>query len=480
MATKKILLSNGNIKYKESGSVTVEDVTGAVTVNSLQTTSLTLAALNGILSSSNGILSSYTTTVTSGSIISSNGTSWGIVPSGTLYGDLSGTLSSPVVKSISNVTTGILNVARGGTGVASPTANRVLFGDGTNPVSASSAPSTNDVLKYKVIDGGTNTWVLGTYPPNTTTLYYEFHTASATTVIPDWVKFVRFIVQGAGGGGGGGGYKLATNSGASGGGGGGSGGLTDVTLSAQFLKYYSNNIVITVGAGGSGALSKSGTAANAAGLDGSAGGDTYIALTDDFNATYYIRATGGGAGLGASTSGGAGGVAGAAGKGLTANGGSGGTGGVQGTANTNMSGSSNAYGAGGGGGGGGNTTTPVRGPTGPGGDGGLSIGIASTGGAGNASGAASATNGAAATAQLRTYGLTTSTVSPAGITLTLNVGGGSGGTASTTSATAGGRGGNGSRGSGGGGGGASTGTVSAPGPQNGGNGGDGYVLMICW
>jgi hypothetical protein len=479
MATKKILLSNGNGKYQESGSITVDDSTGAVTVNSLNTTTMTLAALNGILSASSGVISSFTTTVTSGSVISSNGTSWGVVPSGTLYGDLSGTLTSPVVKSISNVTTGILGVARGGTGVASPTANRILFGNDTSAITTSSAPSNGDVVKIRLLDGGGGSFVLGSFPPNSASIYYQFYTASTTASLPDYINYVRFIIQAAGGGGGGGGGKAATNSAASGGGGGGGGGLTDVTLSAQYLKLYNNNIYITVGAGGSGALSRT-AAANAAGLNGSAGGDSYVQIVDDNIVSYYFRATGGGAGLGASTSGGAGGVAGAGGKGLTASGGAGGTGGVQATANTNMSGSASILGAGGGGGGGGNTTTPARGPTGPGGDGGVCIGVTSTGAAGNAAGATSSTAGSSPTAQLRTYGLTTGTVSPAGITLTLNAGGGSGGTASTTTATNGGVGGNGSRGSGGGGGGASVGVVATPAPQNGGNGGNGYVLMIYW
>jgi hypothetical protein len=475
MATKKILLSNGNTKYKESGSVTVEDTTGAVTVNSLQTTSLTLASLNGILSSSNGIISSYTTTVTSGSIISSNGTSWGVVPSGTLYGDLSGTLSSPIVKSISNVTTGILGVARGGTGVTSPTANRILFGNGTSAITTSSAPSTNDVLKYSV---SSSAWVLGTYPPNTASFYYQFLTASGNASIPDWATHARFIIQAAGGGGGGGAGKSATNTGAGGGGGGGAGGLTDITIKVgQNFKYY--DVSVTIGAGGTGALSRT-AAANANGLTGNAGGDTYIQLiSDNGSFSYFYRAIGGSAGGAAVSTGGVGGTGGSGGKGLTADGATGGTGSTLGVANSNMSGSSVGYGAGGGGGGGGNTTGAARSATGPGGDGGVTTGVISTT-AGNSAAAASAANGTDSTAQLRTYGLTTGTVTPAGITLTLNAAGGAGGTASTTTATAGGRGGNGTRGSGGGGGGPSVGTITGSAPQNGGNGGDGYVLMICW
>lgn len=476
MADKKLLLSNGNGKYQETGSVTVDDITGKVTINSINATNLIFSNLNGILSASNGSLSSFSTAVTSGSIISSNGSSWGIVPSGTLYGDLSGTITAPVVKSIANATVGTLGVARGGTGVSSPTANGILIGNGSSAVTVTSAPTTNDVLFYN----GNASWSTSTHPFNqTASLAYEFYTSSATGSLNTSAKYVRFIIQGAGGGGGGGGGKLATNSAASGGGGGGGGGLTDVTIAIDDFYVFANSISFSVGQGGTGALSRT-AAANAAGLNGNAGGDSYVSFLD-YNAvgTYYFVAKGGGAGLGATTSGGAGGVGGAGGKGLTADGGSGGTGGVQATANTNMSGSTaGALGAGGGGGGGGNTTTPTRGPTGPGGNSGICVGIQSNGANGNAAGATSNTNGSAPTAQLRTYGLTTGSVSPAGTTLTLNAGGGSGGTASTTANTAGGVGGNGSRGSGGGGGGASTGTVATPAPQNGGNGGDGYILVI--
>ena len=475
MADKKLLLSNGNGKYQETGSVTVDDTTGKVTIASLNTTNLTLASLTGILSASNGSLSSFSAVVTSGSIISSNGTSWGIVPSGTLYGDLSGTLSSPIVKSVANVVSGTLPVTRGGTGVSSPALNGVLIGNGTSPTIVTPTPSTNDVLYYNSVS-----WGVGTHPfSKTSSLAYELYTSSATGSLNTSAKYVRFIIQGAGGGGGGGGGKATAAAAASGGGGGGGGGLTDVTISISDLPTTANSLFFTVGQGGAGALSRT-AAANAAGLNGSAGGDSYVTYTDIAGTyTYYFKATGGGAGLGATTGGGAGGVGGAGGKGLTADGAAGGTGGVQATANTNMSGSTaGALGAGGGGGGGGNTAASARGPTGPGGSSGICVGIQSSGASGNAAGATSSTNGSAPTAQLRTYGLTTGNVSPAGTTLTLNAGGGSGGTASTTVNTAGGVGGNGSRGSGGGGGGASVGTIGTPAPQNGGNGGDGYILVI--
>jgi hypothetical protein len=471
MANKKILLSDENGKARESSAILVDDATGKSTITDLKTvTSTTISNISGILSASNGVLSSIGSTSVTGDIIRSTGTAWQSIPSGTLYGDLSGSVLSPVVKSITNVSSGSLRVANGGTGLASPTANTLLLGNGTSAVTTSSVPSTNNVAK---VSG--SSWIVGAHPSENIIFGYSFYTASTTFNVPTEVQYIRAIIQGGGGGGGGGGGKSTTTALSSGGGGGGGGGLTDVTISTYDI---SGAITINVGAGGDGALSRT-AAANTGGLNGSAGGDSYIEFTTPSAATVRFTAAGGGAGLGATTSGGAGGVAGAGGYGITANGGNGGTGAQQSNANTNMSGST-SIGAGGGGGGGGNQATPVRSATGPGGDGGIVFGIKSTGGAGNASGATSATNGTAATKQLRTYGTTTSTISPASVTLQINAGGGSGGTASTTLNTAGGVGGNGSFGSGGGGGGASVGTVATPAPQNGGNGGVGYILLIYW
>lgn len=470
MANKKILLSDENGKSRENSTILVDDSSGKVTITDLKTvTSTVISNISGILSASNGSLSSIGSAAATGDIIRSTGTAWQSIPSGTLSGELSGSVSSPVVKSVANVSSGSLRVANGGTGLASPTTNTLLLGNGTNAVLTSSVPSTNNVAK---VSG--SSWIVGPHPTENIVFGYSFHTASTTFTIPTEVQYIRAIIQGGGGGGGGGGGKLGTTSLASGGGGGGGGGLTDVVISTYDI---SGSISITVGAGGDGALSRT-AAANAAGLNGSAGGDSYIEYTSYTPTVCRFTAAGGGAGLGATTSGGAGGVAGAGGYGITANGGNGGTGAVQATANTNMSGSSST-GAGGGGGGGGNQATPTRSATGPGGKGGVAYGIVSTA-TGNAAGATSSTNGADSTAQLRTYGTTENTISPAGIILSLNAAGGAGGTASTVSATAGGRGGNGTRGSGGGGGGASVGTIGTPAPQNGGNGGGGYILLIYW
>jgi hypothetical protein len=93
MANKKILLSDENAKVRESSTILVDDSTGKVSITDLKTTTLIFANNTGVLSASAGSISSVNS-ATSGSILGSNGTSWQAVPSGTLYGDLSGSLNS--------------------------------------------------------------------------------------------------------------------------------------------------------------------------------------------------------------------------------------------------------------------------------------------------------------------------------------------------------------------------------------------------
>jgi hypothetical protein len=470
MANKKILLSDENAKVRESSTILVDDSTGKVSITDLKTTTLTFANNTGVLSASAGIVSSVNS-ATSGSILGSNGTNWQAVPSGTLYGDLSGSLSSTTVKSISNITSGTLGVANGGTGLSSPTANKILIGNGTAAVGLADAPTSGSVLK---VSG--SAWTIGAHPLNSPNIQYRLYLSSSTFSVPSGTSFVRCIVQAAGGGGGGGGYKLGANSNSSGGGGGGSGGLTDITIGTTDIS--GSTITITVGTGGSGANCRTGASGNLAGLAGSAGGNTSISYTPVSGSTKTYSAQGGGGGSGATAAGGVGGAGGTGGYGLTVSGVAGGRGG-QTTATAPVAGTANLYGgAGGGGGGGGSNATPTAGASAAGGNGGTGFGIASSGGTGAASGNPR-TNGGTVTTTLRNYGVLSGSIAPANVTAVLNAGGGGGGTASNTTGTNGGVGSNGAYGSGGGGGGAQVVNIAAA-AQNGGNGGNGYVLIIYW
>ncbi len=269
-------------------------------------------------------------------------------------------------------------------------------------------------------------------------------TADGTYTEPANAVAIEVIMVGGGGGGGSGelGASNVDRGGSSGGGGGG------WSRMAFLASQITSPVTVTVGQGGAGGAAQ--TTTSTAGNPGTAGTDSTFGG--------YLRAGGGGAGLG----GGASNVAGGAGGVGTVSGGAGGLGDSNGAG---LVGVASAMGGGGGGGGGGITSAGVEAAGADGGDGSLTV---------PPSGLAGGTGGVSAGSMDGTAGAGTALTSTAH-----GGGGGGGGFGLHASDPAGAGGAGGIYGGGGGGGGASTnGAGGASGI--GGAGADGIVIVITY
>lgn len=127
--------------------------------------------------------------------------------------------------------------------------------------------------------------------------------ASGTYTIPEEASSIEFLLVGGGGGGGSGRRAAGTPTTvlAGGGGGGSGGGLTHHIVYKNQIKNI-RNLIITIGVGGAGALSASGTVnagANNPGVAGGAGGNSFV--TSQENKLFIISASGGLGGNGGTT-----------------------------------------------------------------------------------------------------------------------------------------------------------------------------------
>lgn len=434
MPNKKILVSNDTGKYKEiSGSVIDGQISSpSIIIN----TSSFNTEVNGLLQVVNGKIEAITGSGNNYKINYSTELGKFIAEQdtvGDLGGDLTGLYTSPRVKSVANVTTGILSTSHGGTGQSSYSSGSLVSSNG-----AILSPSENGDKVVAIGAGGEYVLLDKNeikFTPMTGTIAYLYtgsvnitetftwkKPGTADSLLPDagTPRFIRVICQGGG----------ASGRGGVGGRGGGGGGYSDIILNSFNV---SDSVIVTVGSGGLGeSISSNGGSSSFGNFVTALGGDNSLGT--------------GGAGI--IQSGGTGGqTSGASGANTTRAAPGGGMGGIR----TGSSG------------------TP------PGGAGGTNTSTNAAGGAGGlGTGDRNGFNGSAAVnptfVSLKAYINTSTTLQDIP---SLSAGGGGGGGCGYSSP---GRGGHGYFGSGGGGGGrGQDGVVGLNG-----SGGAGYVLIICY
>lgn len=451
---KKILVSSDSGKYIEAdagiddGQLSASIIT--VNTSSFNTTQNGLLQIVGgrievITGSGNNYKINYDTTL--GKFVAEYDTT------GDLGGDLAGSSTAARVKSVQNVTGGVLPTVYGGTGKTSFSVGNLVTGNGDGLIYSGNAD------KIVSVDA-TGQYVFAnkdllSFTPITGTLVYLYTGSVGIDRTYNWQKpsgcrFVRVICQGGGGGGASGGRSDTGLLYAPGGGGGGN---SEATFAATALP--SSQILITVGKGGTGTA---GTL-NGGVVAGQAGGISSFGN--------YLYANGGSSTAAASTSA-------AGGVGYIVNGGGGGYG--RGDVSPFGAGASITTRIGAPGGGAGAQHSNNTGPSGAGGapfNGSQNPGVYYLQQGNNA-------------VQydfmyFKNYYLN-STSSLASISfpkLSCTGGSGGGGGQWVTNSVAG-RGGNGAFGSGGGGGGCRPASFSPNTNGSGGNGGAGYVLIICY
>lgn len=324
MANKNILVSN-NGKY-EPISASVDDVTSVLS-SSLSVTANTssFVAQSGIMEIYNGKLMPVGNSSIlnpqnnySGSLLSYD-SSEGFGPSRTanaaFSGDISGDTAAGIkVRSVSNVTGGILQSLYGGTGTGSFSVNSLITTSGSGLI-----PN----LANKVVIGSgfglAFTDSSSSAEQSQIDVYLYTGSINSSNIFtwnkPQGYRFVRVICQGGGAGGefayrGTGGTTDFGN----GAGGGGGGGYSDVTFN-----YFSlpQTVIVTAGAGGSGGITNVSNAGQ--GASSSFGNFIYANggtrgiigdIASTYSTVYTKRSTGGAGGIGYNYNGGNGGAGG--------------------------------------------------------------------------------------------------------------------------------------------------------------------------
>jgi len=470
MANKKIIVSSGNGKRQTvptiSGteSLYIDDTTDTLVAKSGSLAALQVGSSGGILSASNGVVAVITGT--SGSMLVANGSTWtsatSTIPVGAAGGDLTGSYPAPQVKSVANVTAGVLSASNGGTKAATLSSQCVLIG-GANAVTTLSNNGGNfSILKH---DG--SEW----YMSDVSRVNISFNYASTDWIKPIGARIIRVIMVGGGGGGSSGWLRNSSAQSVAGGGGGGSGGLTDVWFNVSNLADGAT-IPFYVGAGGAGGYRDVSNGASAGG-DGERTAFGVSGSTDNptaENIKFFAQATGGKGGTNTNTlaTGGAGGY------GNIANGTAGGS--LASAGATPTAGTNNPKGPAGGGAGGGVTTTVSVRAGAAGGNAGELYDIGS--GAAGGSGGAGTLNGAGFDG-----GASVSALYATGFYATyapIYSGCGGGGASGGTTPGLPGYGGNADYGAGGGGGGAGFSNGSDGNVCSGGVGGQGFLIVFTY
>jgi hypothetical protein len=470
MANKKILVSSGNGKRQTvptlsgTSSLYFDDATNTLVAKSGSIATLQVGDNSGIITAVNGVVTNVPVG-SSGSVLFYNGSSWatGVAsnPSGSAGGDLTGSYPSPQVKSLSNVTSGTLGVAYGGTNKTTLTSGAILTGSSAG-IGTISTGQHNAVVKVS----GSSWTIAGTRIIDVS----AYFSAGSTWTKPEGARFIRVIIQGAGGGGSSGWLRNSTAQSVAGGGGGGSGGLTELIINVKDLADGAT-IPVYAGIGGAAGIRDVNNGATAGG-DGERSAFGVSGALDTptaSNAKYFAQATGGKGGTNTNTvaTGGAGGY------GLKANGVAGGS--LASAASTPTAGSNNNIGSAAGGAGGGVTTTTSGRNGATGGNAGAAYLTSSLAGglAGLAASNTNATDGDPGNFSSQTSGFTSDIYY-------LSSGGAGGG--ASYGATPGwpGWGGNSFYGGGGGGGAAGYSNGSEGYYTAGGYGGDGYVVVISY
>lgn len=487
MAKKNILISNNGKYQPMSASIDVD--TGELSSSYAITLNTSSFATSGLMQIKNGQIIPVLNTSSiqnnpedgtySGSVLTFNSIE-GAGPhrvASSFSGDISGDLVGGIkVRSVSNVTNGILPLGFGGTGRSTFTSGSLVTTSGSGPVY--SALNNNNVVASTGSNGEYG-FVPSAAVINqmTGTIVYLYTGSVGTNRTFTWTKpsgcrFVRVICQGAGGGGAAG-IRNASAAYSNGAGGGGGGGLSDVTFNALNI---SNTVICSIGAAGTGGAAGDTVSPSNPGIDGG---------SSSFG--NYIYAGGGFGGSGAtsyaSIASQAGAAGGAGGVGYTEFGGSGGAGGILNTNYAyggnygNAAISRNRAGAGGGGGGAGVGNKPggllcaTRG-----GDGGAITFYGITGGIGSLLNANS-TSGSTKNIFSNLSNVFVNNILTSNFPNILRGGGGAGGGGSGTSISNPGS--AGLFGSGGGAGGSAANGVAGN-NEAGGSGGVGYIVIICY
>lgn len=276
MANKNILVSN-NGKYEPISASVDNDIS---TLSSSLPVTLNTASFTGnssLMQIYNGKLIPVPSTSTissgpySGSVLTYN-SSEGFAPSRTSIasfgGDISGdTISGVRVRSVSNVTGGVLPATYGGTGTGSFEQNSLTTTNGSGPT-----PS----VANKIVAATANNYIIGdtallNFSVLNEPIVYLYTGVVGSNTVYTWTKpagcrFIRVICQ-AGGGGGVSGRLGTTTTDSVGGAGGGGGGISEVFFYAINIP---STVQITAGRGGAGGIA----AASGPNVPGGYGGNS--------------------------------------------------------------------------------------------------------------------------------------------------------------------------------------------------------------
>ena len=273
MAIKKISYDlSGKIKEIASSSVNYDDVTGKLTINKMSFSTASVGTGDGLLSTVTTGTLSASAGLNDNDIIcwstSSNkwvarGDTYDLIALNTIpIGDLTGSsYSDALVKSLSNVSSGTLQVANGGTGLSTEqvtalgTGSALLVGHGAGAMTLIKHVDVGDLSKKPVLsanaDGTGWSYITQSAPAANVDVQVFNTTGSFNWYKPANTKMIRVLAQGAGGGGGSGANRNSAVA-ALGGAGGAAGAFVDSGLFQIDDGFLTASVV--VGAGGAGAV----------------------------------------------------------------------------------------------------------------------------------------------------------------------------------------------------------------------------------
>ncbi len=294
MTIQRLLYNdNGtNVEIDNSGSlpsIYYDTASGSVNTQGVVVSSITASLSNTgiVLTDATGKLSvASTSSVQNNSYLKSDGITWRfitatdqLVGNFTAGSDVSGTFANGNVKSVENVTSGILKTINGGTGVSSFLSGGILLADGANPLKFVKPDSAGAILRPQG-----STWysggAAGTTSPSVSGLYVTTAMSPYNWTKPAGVKNAKVILMGGGGGGCGGALGAGTGPAMLGG---AAGGFSMYDLDVSNV----SSATISAGTGGARGIANTTTPAATAAGDG---GESY------FSCSYGKFYAGGGSG----------------------------------------------------------------------------------------------------------------------------------------------------------------------------------------